>query len=82
MKEERLQGRITTVPASTSAYDMPSADRTTDSLLDYVAMENEVSEKSDTITDAVLMALGIGIVVLTIILLVLVVYLITLRKKN
>lgn len=73
---------ITTVPASTSAYDMPSADRTTDSLLDYVAMENEVSEKSDTTTDAVLMALGIGIVVLTIILLVLVVYLITLRKKN
>lgn len=74
---------ITTVPAPTSAYDAPSANRTTDSLLDYVAAENEVGETNDNVTTmALFVALVIISVALALAVVILAVYIIASRKKK
>lgn len=74
---------ITTVPVPTSAYEAPSANRTTDSLLDYVAVENEVGETNDNVTTmALFVALVIISVALALAVVVLVVYIIASRKKR
>lgn len=85
--EEETSVRMDTsaVPTTAASGLQTSAASTMkqDSLLDYVATENETAETGDGIaTAAIFLALAIGVIVLALAVVVLAVYIIALRKKK